>query len=187
MTGPSDERSWLLAAGAGDRDAFDALVTHTAPVVWRVVRRLAVDDAAAEDALQETFLAAWRGASAYRGDTSARGWLFGVARRQAARTWRRRAGEPLCPEDLKGLAVTAGWGSNPEHLASRAEDRAELLAALGSLSETDREVLGRCDLEGESSEVVGESLGIAPGTVRVRLHRARLRLMTALRAGGVHE
>lgn len=174
------ETEWLRKAALGDRAAFDAFVTATAPAVWSVVRRLTADDAAAEDALQETFIAAWKGASSFRGDASARSWVYGLARRQAARTWRRRAGEPRHTEPLSELAVCAGWGGDPESLAARSEDRAVLLRALSTLREGDQEVITRCDLEGDSPSEVAQHLGIAPGTVRVRLHRARLRLLAAL-------
>jgi RNA polymerase sigma-70 factor (ECF subfamily) len=65
-------------------------------------------------------------------------------------------------------------------IASRAEDRATLLAALATLSEADQDVLVRCDIEGSSPTEAAAELSISAGTLRVRLHRARLRLMGAL-------
>ena len=137
--------------------------------------------------MQETFLAAWAHASSYSGDRPARAWLFGVARRQAARTWRRRAGEPKYTESLEELGLQAGWGSDPEVAASRSEDRVVLLRALATLSEADQQVITRCDLEGLSAADLAGELQLEPGTIRVRRHRARLRLMSALRAEVPHE
>lgn len=164
----------------GDRAAFDAWVHETAPAVWTLLRRLTSDERAAEDAMQETFLAAWRGAASFGAEGSARAWLYGIARRQAARTWRRRVGEPASAEPLTALALRAGWGDDPETLAARGEDRSALLAALGALDASSREVIVRCDLEGCAPIDLARELGIEPGTLRVRLHRARLQLLAAL-------
>ena len=180
------ERAWLEAAGRGDRDAFDAFVCATTPAVWGLVRRLTLDPAVAEDVLQETFLGAWRAARTYTGEGTARAWLYGLARRHAARSWRRRAGEPAEAEPLDQLGELAGWGQDPEVAAARAEDRRALLAALATLPEADQEVIAHCDLEGLGPAEAAALLGAPPGTVRVRLHRARLRLMAALRDGGRH-
>jgi RNA polymerase sigma factor (sigma-70 family) len=178
------EHDLLRAAGRGDRQVFEGLVTATAPRVWRLVRRLTPDDRVAEDVVQETYLNAWRSASTFTGEGSAMGWLYGVARHQAARSWRRRSGEPARSESLDDLGQLAGWGQDPEQAASRAEDRDALLAALASLSDPDQEVIIHCDLEGMSAGDVGELAGLTANAVRVRLHRARLRLMAALREGG---
>lgn len=180
MTDAPDD-ALLERVAAGDRPAFDALVERLAPLVWPLLRRLTLDEGRAEDALQETFLAVWRSAPGYRGEAGARAWVFGLARRQAARTWRRRAGEPARPESLESLALEAGWGQDPEVLASRAQDRAAVLDAVGRLGETAREILTLCDLEGIPVVEAAAELGIAAGTARVRLHRARLELMAALR------
>ncbi len=181
MTQSDPETALLSRAARGDREAFDAFVVSTAPAVWSLVRRLTLDEATAEDAMQETYVGAWRAAAGFRGEAPARAWLFGLARRQAARTWRRRAGQPARTESLEDLAVAAGWGSDPERAAERGEDRATLLRGLATLSEADQAVLTRCDLEGAAPSEVAELWGIAPGTVRVRLHRARLRLLGALK------
>lgn len=174
------EDDLLRRAGAGERAAFDAFVEVMAPRVWPLVRRLTSDAGAAEDAMQETFIAAWRGASSFRGDAPARAWLFGLARRQAARTWRLRAGEPRVHEHLDALAVGAGWGEDPEALVARAEDRAVLMGAIARLPALDQQLLVRCELGGEERERVADELGVTPGALRVRLHRARLKLMAAL-------
>lgn len=186
MSDTAAERALLCRAAAGDREAFDAFVHTTAPSVWTVLRRLTATESSAEDALQETFISAWRGASSFRPDGNARSWLYGIARRQAARTWRRRAGEPLDSEPLSELADRAGWGADPESIASRAEDRAVLLHAISTLSDADQLVLTRCDLEGDTPTELAQELDIAPGTLRVRLHRARLRLMAALKSEVTH-
>ena len=178
---------WLAQAGEGDRASFDALVRATAPAVWTVVRRLTVDEATAEDALQETFTALWQAAPHFEGRGSANAFIYGIARNKAAKTWRRRAGEPRTTEPLAGLAVEAGWGADPEQVAARAEQRTLLLNAIATLTMDDQDLISRCDLEGVDPHEVAAELGIAPGTLRVRLHRARLRLMRSLYVGVSNE
>lgn len=177
----------MQRAGTGDRAAFNALVRATAPPVWTLLRRLTIDEPTAEDALQETFAAVWLSAPRYAGEGSARALIYGIARRHAARTWRRRSGEPATTEPLPELAVAAGWGSDPEAIAARAEQREHLLQAIAALPDGDQHLLSRCDLEGATPAEVAAELDLPPGTVRVRLHRARLRLMGALNREESHE
>lgn len=190
MTSPAahvdPEARFLLAAGGGDRHAFEQLMATTGPQLWRTIRRLTGSPETAEEVFQETCLAAWRGAPGWSGQGSARSWLFGIARNQSARSWRRRKGEPTHPESLDVLGELAGWGQDPEQAAAAAEDRHTLLTALATLSPNDREVIARCDLEGLSAPEAGELLQLTANATRVRLHRARLRLMAVLRQGGTH-
>jgi len=178
------EARLLSAAGAGDRAAFEELMELTGGKLWRTIRRLTAGQETAEEVFQETCLAAWKGSSSWNGSGSARSWLFGIARHQAARSWRRRKGEPLHPESLDVLGEMAGWGQDPESAAAAAEDRETLLSALATLSDNDRAVIARCDLEGLSAPEAGEIFGLTANATRVRLHRARLRLMAVLRQGG---
>lgn len=187
MTAGPTEADLLQRAATGDRAAFEAFVRSTATSVWTLIRRSTACDSMAEEAFQETFVAAWRGLDRYRGEASPRAWLYGVARNQAARTWRRRAGEPTFTESIdEHLGLAAGWGSDPEVAASRAEDRRHLEAALKKLSDNDQEILGLCDLRGLAATEAADILGLQPTAARVRLHRARLRLMAVLRKGGTH-
>lgn len=138
-----------------------------------------------------------RAPSSFRGPGSARPWLFGIARRQAARTWRRRVGEPreLLPlglpdageghgADLLELGLRAGWGEaeDPEALLSLHEREAQLRRAMDALGAADREVIVLRDLEGLSGPEVAALLGIGLPALKTRLHRARLRLLAQLRA-----
>lgn len=175
----------------GSADALDALVDRHQARILRYLRALTAGEQAAEDALQETFLAAWRGAAGYRGDAPGRAWLFSVARRQAARTWRRRVGEPTAPvamdelSDLE-LGLAAGWGEvgpNDPLAALEARRRSDQLnEALRRLSPEDREILVLRDLEQLSGSEVAALLDLSLAAQKSRLHRARLRLMVALRA-----
>ncbi|MEO0811517.1 MAG: sigma-70 family RNA polymerase sigma factor, partial [Myxococcota bacterium] len=141
-------------------------------------RMLTRNEQAAEDALQETFLAAVRGFERFRGDASVRTWLFTIARRVVYKSHRRRAGEPTTHEPLSVLGSEAGWGEpTPEDWVAHREQRDVLQRALSRLRAEDQEVLTLRDLEDLSVREVADVMGLEEGTVRVRHHRARLRLM----------
>ena len=100
-----DDDDLVARVAAGDDTALRELFGRHAP--WLAVRLRAVlpaDDV--EDVLQETFLAAWRGARGYRPQGACGGWLWGIARRQAALLLRRRGASK--PAEQAGAAPPGG-------------------------------------------------------------------------------
>lgn len=182
----------LLAVGRGDRAAFTALVEAEQDGLWRAILLLSPSAERAEEALQETLLAAWSGAASWSGEAPPRAWLLGIARRQAARTWRRRVGEPAFSLPLEGepaealatLGAAAGWGRDLDGAAwQRALDDHQLLwRGLAALSEADRALLVLRDVEQRSGAEVAAALELPLPALKSRLHRARLRLMAAILA-----
>jgi len=168
---------------AGDASAFNTFVERHRAAVYRYVGALTQDAADAEDALQDTFVAAWRSASTFQGAEAARGWLFTIARNAVRLLYRRRVGEPADFVPLDELGLDAGWGGEPgsPDLLEALESREVLERALQSLSREDREVLVLRDLEGLSNEETARLVGIAVRAAKSRLHRARLRLAARLR------
>lgn len=179
------EGELIRAVATGDRAAFARLVERTRGPLFRYLRTLTREESA-EDALQETMLGVWRAAGSFEGAAPGRVWMFSMARRQAARTWRRRVGEPTDPEPLHevDLGVDAGFGRDPEAAVAALEDHQRLERALADLSEADREIVTLRDAEGFTGPEVAELLGIPLAAAKTRLHRARLRLMARLRDGG---
>jgi RNA polymerase sigma-70 factor (ECF subfamily) len=189
MPGPSEDDDVLIARGAA---GFAALVDRHGRAILRVARAYAASDAEAEDIVQETFLSALRSAASYQpGVASVRTWLFAIAR-NTGRHARRRAREipsaELDEAPLLDLGLAAGWGA-PDLRLDRAETVDRLARAVASLPSDDREVLVLRDVEALSGEETAELLGVGLPAMKSRLHRARLRLMAALRAqeGGVVE
>jgi len=182
---PEDDVALLRCAESGDREAFDRFVERHQAAVFRFVRTLGPDPALSEDVLQETFLAAWRRARTFRGESSVRTWLFTIARNATARQYRRRVGEPERQDvaSLDDLGVAAGWGtdSDPEATAIQQEQRAAVVRALEALDAEDRRVLVLRDLEQLNGEDAAAVLGLTLAALKSRLHRARLRFAAHLR------
>jgi RNA polymerase sigma-70 factor (ECF subfamily) len=150
--------------------------------VLRYLRTLAAHDTDAEDALQDAFVAAWRGAGAFRGG-AARSWLLTIARHALHRLHRRRAGEPAVHLSLDELGCLAGWGADDsplDRLAAR-DDRAALARALDRLPGAERETLVLRDLEEMPGEEVARMTGVTLAAMKSRLHRARLHLAALVR------
>jgi RNA polymerase sigma-70 factor (ECF subfamily) len=183
----SSEDRLLEALVNGDEEAFAMLVVdHEIPVRRTVGRLLGYTDAAIDDLVQEVFLAAWRGRRHLRERTSFAAWLQSIAirrcRSHVARRARRRRLARFIP--LRGVAehvidpaaASAGSESGPsvDPLLER---------ALAHLSHDHREVIVLHHLEGMTAVQIGTALGLRPGAVDARLHRARRALREILSAG----
>ncbi len=170
----------LIQTASGDSQAFEAFVIRHREAVWRFARSLTRDVAAAEDALQEAFLSAWRSAASFRGDGTALGWLLSITRHAVYRQHRVRAGEPERMESLAELGEAAGWGADPDPLeALVAQD--EVRRALVRMAVEDRELLLLREVEGLSNEACACLLGVGLPALKSRLHRARLRFVSNFR------
>ncbi|MCA9521701.1 MAG: RNA polymerase sigma factor [Myxococcales bacterium] len=178
-----DDRTLLQGVACRDRGAFEELVRRHQASVYRFARGLCESDAAAEDALQETLIAAYRNAASYTGASSVRSWLFGIAFRQAQKLRRRRAGEPRFFDSLTDLGVAAGWGAieDPEELVRAARQRDCLQLALGDLEVEERAVLVLRDIEELSGDETASVLNLSLAAMKSRLHRARLKLAARVR------
>lgn len=164
--------------------SFEEVVQAHHKAVYGFALRMLKDATAAEDALQETFIAAMKAYPSFRGEASVKTWLFSIARNTVHRQQRRRVGEPSTFEPLTALGQEAGWGSldTPESLLMRAEDQATLHRALDALPPDSREILLLRDVEGFTGPEAAKMIGLELRAAKSRLHRARLRLIAALKA-----
>jgi RNA polymerase sigma-70 factor (ECF subfamily) len=173
-----DDDALIAAVARRDDTALRELFSRHAP--WLAARLRGVLPAAeVEDVLQETFLAVWRGAARYRPEGSAGGWLWGIARRQAA-LWLRRRG----PAELLLPALEAADGRHPGDPAEAALSRdelAEAVSVLGPEGGPARETWRLMYVEDKSVAEVAELMGVSAGTVKSRAHRARRLMRAALR------
>ncbi|MFO0592379.1 MAG: RNA polymerase sigma factor [Polyangiaceae bacterium] len=177
----AEDVALLGRIAAGDRKAFSAFIERHWARMYKCAFTTSGNGAAAEDALQEAFLAVWRHAADFRGG-SARAWLFAIARSAACHEIRRHVGEPSSLLSLEDLGSAAGWGdaSSGERLLRGIEDRERVQKALAALSAEDQDALLLLDVEELQAEEAACALGIGVGAMKSRLHRARLRLMAEL-------
>jgi RNA polymerase sigma-70 factor (ECF subfamily) len=172
-----DDDELISAVAGGDEGALRELFSRHAP--WLAARLRAVLPAAdVEDVLQETFVGVWRGAVRYRSE-GAGGWLWGIARRQAALSLRRRGHAALVL-----AALVAADGRHPTDPAEAALSRAELadaVEALGPEGSPHRETWRLMYVEERTVAEVADLMGVPAGTVKSRAHHARRLMRAALR------
>jgi RNA polymerase sigma-70 factor, ECF subfamily len=168
-----DDDELIANLAGGDDTALRELFTRHAP--WLAARlRAVLPPPEVEDVLQETFLAVWKNARTYRPQGQAGGWLWVIARRQAALLLRRR-GPAAGP-----LADAAEPGADPVEAALA---RADLEAAASALRGPEREVWRLMYVEDRPVAEVAKLTGVPEGTVKSRANRARRLLRTALGGG----
>jgi len=162
---------------AGDPDAFRQLFDEHASVVHRHAVRMTGNWAMADDLVSLTFLEAWRlRERVLPGEDSLRPWLLGIATnvtRNTARAARRHQAA------LTRVPPPDAVPDFADEVVQRLADTEELAAAQRALSQLrrgEREVFTLCVWEGLDAATAAEALGVAVGTVRARLSRARKRL-----------
>jgi RNA polymerase sigma-70 factor, ECF subfamily len=174
----ADPPGLLARLRAGDPRAFEELVTTYQHRVFGVALRMLGSRAEAEEIAQEAFLRAHRAVVSFRGDARLGTWLYGIASRLCL----NRLSSPD-RRMARGDAALAGVPATTPDAAAEVE-RAELDAALRTaieeLPNEQRLVLVLRDVEGLSYEEIADALALVPGTVRSRLHRARMQLKEKL-------
>jgi len=171
--GACDDVQLLRRIGQGDEDAMAAFYREHGRVVLGQVLLLAGERVLAEEILQDTMLAVWRGASSFRGESSVRSWVIAIARRQTRDRLRSRR---LRVVDDAFLADQPSSGPGPEVTALDRANLAEVTGAIRELAPAHREVLGLVFGSGLSLPEVAGVLEIPLGTVKSRLTAARAAL-----------
>lgn len=172
-------------AQRGDLTAFNALVLRHQNAVYSLTLRMLGRPEAAEDVTQEAFINAWRRIDSFRGG-SFRSWLFTIAANRARDDLRRRSRRPQTSLDAarddpaRPDLDPPDRGPTPEGAAEQAELRAALEAALRALPPDWREVVLLSDVHGMDYAEIAVATGVALGTVKSRLSRARARLRTII-------
>jgi RNA polymerase sigma-70 factor (ECF subfamily) len=179
--GTGDDVQLLRRIGQGDEDAMAAFYREHGQVVLAQVLLVAGERVLAEEILQDTMLAVWRGAGSFRGESAARSWVIAIARRQTRDRLRRRR---LRVVDEAFLADQPSSGPGPEVMALDRADLAEVTGAIRELAASHREVLGLVFGSGLSLPEVAHVLEIPVGTVKSRLTAARTALGRILNEKG---
>jgi RNA polymerase sigma-70 factor (ECF subfamily) len=172
---PEQSDAELLAAiVAGDRVAFEGLYRRYGP--WLAVRlRYRCSDAAlVDDAVQETFMAVWRGSARYREGGDVAGWLWQIGFRRLVDTIRGQRARDRLLQRLAGRRWRAEPSAEEELLLG--VEHGDLAGALARLSPELRAVMQATVLDGLSTHEAAALLGIPAGTVKSRAMRARRQL-----------
>jgi RNA polymerase sigma-70 factor (ECF subfamily) len=163
-------------AKRGDKEAFTGLVLQLGDRLYAVAYRILRDAVRAEDAVQQTFLVAWRELPTLRDDGRLEAWLYRLlvnacyAEIRHTRRWQ------------PGLRLVSVVDPAVDDAQLNVAHRDELERAFRRLSTEHRAVLVLHHYVGLSGAEVGEALGLSPGTVRSRLHYARQAMRAAIEA-----
>jgi RNA polymerase sigma-70 factor (ECF subfamily) len=155
-------------ARRGDLLAFEDLVREFQADVFRFAWHLTRDRQMAEDVTQEAFLRAFRFLGGFRGDRKFGSWLFSIVRNCAMDALRSRRSDAPWEDQMASRSV-----ADPTA-------RAELEAALRSVSAEHREAFLLVEVFGLSYQETADVLGVAVGTVKSRMFRARQALCLAI-------
>jgi RNA polymerase sigma-70 factor, ECF subfamily len=175
--GACDDAALLRRIGQGDEDAMASFYREHGRVVLAQILLVTGERVLAEEVVQDTMLAVWRGAGSFRGESSARSWVIAIARRQ---TRDRLRGRRLRVVDDSFLADQPSSGPGPEATALDRAELAEVKGAIRELALPHREVLGLAFGSGLSLPEVAGVLEIPVGTVKSRLTAARTALSRIL-------
>ena len=181
----SDEALVAYCRG-GDVRAFERLFHRHHPQVFRLAVHILRDREQALDAVQETFIRAYRSLDRYTGEGSFGGWLARITANLAVDgIRRRRRGERMEPwAESAQLSEIPDPDVRPDRAAEADQLRRALEAALEKLSAVQRVVLVLKEIEGLSCEEIAATLRCSVGTVMSRLHYARRKWQRRLRPWG---
>jgi RNA polymerase sigma-70 factor (ECF subfamily) len=170
-----------LAEALTDQELFETLYSETRmSILGYLLRRVSIPTDAA-DLLSDTYLVAWRRIGDVPEGESGLLWLYGVARHLVANYYRHERSEHALALTLRHALAANASAFEREHDAPFAEDIARSLEAL---SPGDREIIELSAWEQLTPAEIAEVLGIKAGTLRVRLHRARLAIAEELAKAG---
>jgi len=181
-TGGSRAAELLLVerCRGGELGAFEELYRQHSSRLFSLAVRMLGNQADAEDQLQEIFLSAHRKLESFRGESALGTWLYRLAMNQLLDYVRSRAARTgQLTDGLDDATVLADAGGH--RLADRAIERIDLERALAELPDGCRAAFLLHDVEGLEHKEVSDVLGIAEGTSKSQVHKARLRLRGLLR------
>jgi RNA polymerase sigma-70 factor, ECF subfamily len=186
---PDPELALLSRLRQGESAAFETLVRRETPRLLAVARRMLRSEEDARDAVQETFINAFRALGSFDGGCQVSTWLHRIAVNASLmrlRTRRRRPEasiEGLLPsflEDGHHVADPPEWREDALALMERREEREFVRACIDELPDSYRTVLILRDIEELDTGEAAEALGVTENVVKVRLHRARQALRSLL-------
>ena len=172
-----DEQSWVERAQQADTAAFEALYRMHVDKVYGLCLRMTGNVAEAEDCTQEAFIQAWNKLSKFRGDSAFSTWIHRIAVNTVLgriRKSQREKDRIQAVTDISPVPETVGDSGNFEDLQQAVDD----------LPTGARHVFVLHAVYGYSHDETGDMLGIATGTSKAQLHRAKRLLAQQLKQNG---
>jgi RNA polymerase sigma-70 factor (ECF subfamily) len=184
----AQEAALIARIVAGERDLFHELVRPYEKMLFTTCNAMLRNEADAEDAAQEAVMKAYKALKGFRAEAKFSTWLMTIAGNEARSRLRRQkiVGMESLEEQTEEMegdvtpAILKDWRPVPSEVLERKEIRGLLEAAVAELSPIYREVFVLRDVEEMSVQETAEILGVEPGAVKTRLHRARMMLQKSL-------
>jgi RNA polymerase sigma-70 factor, ECF subfamily len=184
----TNEAGLIARILAGEKELFHDLIRPYERMVYLTLFAIVKNETEAEDGAQEAVISAYRHLASFRGDAKFSTWLTTIAINQGRRRLRKAKGaaEESIEEQADSHegdftpAPLTDWREIPLEALERKELREALRAAVAELPDIYRQVFVLRDLEEQNIDETAEALGINPGAVKVRLHRARMMVQKRL-------
>ena len=173
---PRDESELVAHAKRGDLDAFEQLVREHQGIAFRTAYVITGSAADAEEAAQDAFLKAHRALGRFREGAPLRPWLLAIVANEARNRRRSSALRARFELHLAEERPSRDAVPSPEVALLAREQRAQVLAAIETLGDEQRQVVACRHLLGLTERETAAALGCRPGTVKSRLSRALARL-----------
>ncbi len=168
----------------GDKIPMQALFARYTMRVYRFVLRFVSDEALAEDIVSEVFVAVWRNASRFEGNSQVSTWILAIARFKALSSLRRRRDDVLDDAEAAAIPDTA---DDPE-IAMQKKDRIAILReCMSHLSHNHREVIDLVYYHEQSIVAVAEIIGVPENTAKTRMFHARKQMSRLLQKAGIDQ
>jgi RNA polymerase sigma-70 factor (ECF subfamily) len=179
-----EDHALVRAAGQGDARAFEALYRKHSRRTYAAVWRLSGGQAArAEDLVQDAFVRAWQALPSFRFESAFSTWLHRLAINTALMSLRSRSGG----EDLETDDTALDYIATHDTAGQRTRERLDLERVIATLPPRARAVLVLHDIEGYKHEEIATELGMAVGSSKAQLHRARGLLRARLGDDHAHD
>ena len=184
----TNEAGLIARIVAGEKELFHELIQPYERMVYLTLLSIVKNETEAEDGAQETVISAYRHLASFRGDAKFSTWLTAIAINEGRKRLRKakNAAEESIEEEVEAHvgdyspAPLTDWREIPLEALERKELREALRVAVAELPDIYRQVFTLRDLEELNVEETAQALGINPGAVKVRLHRARMMLQKRL-------
>ena len=184
----TNEAGLIARILAGDKELFHDLIRPYERMLYLMLISIVKNETEAEEGAQEAVISAYRHLASFRGEAKFSTWLTSIAINEGRKRLRKTKGavEESIEEQEEGYegdftpAPLTDWREIPLEALERKELREALRAAVAELPGIYRQVFALRDLEELSIEETARALGINPGAVKVRLHRARMMLQKRL-------